>query len=617
MAGSPSLSFSPQPIGRRIATAFAVCAGLFTLALATALWRVPAHGPFDGLTLALAAAALGLGCWIAAGLVRALREEQASGAAMLARLAAGDCEADLKGSATLGAGELAEPLTRLASSLRARAQAASLEAAIQARLRIALDKSAANILVADNDGLIVYANDRMQSLLRSKAGDIRRARPGFDADRILGTSFDALHEWAARERESLAAQGAPRVLEARLGDLLVKMLVSALTGENGERLGTVSQWIDRTAEASTEAEIQIAVDAAARGDLSRRIRSEGKQGFFQTLSVQLNALLATNERVFADLQRALEALARGSLTERMSGDYQGTYEALKTHLNATTDKLVDVVERIQLAADLVTAGAREIAAGNQNLTNRTEQQAASLQQTSASMEEMTSAVKHTADSAAQANQLSTAARDLADKGGAVVGRAVASMHAINESSRRISEIIGAIEEIAFQTNLLALNAAVEAARAGEHGRGFAVVASEVRNLAVRSAQAARETKSLIEESVRNVTDGSRLVDESGRTLDEIVTSVKRATDLVGEISASSREQASGVDDVSQAIVAMDAMTQQNAALVQGSAASARALTEQAEALSELVAFFDLGPATRRRVAPAVVADGAGRRALGR
>jgi methyl-accepting chemotaxis protein len=190
------------------------------------------------------------------------------------------------------------------------------------------------------------------------------------------------------------------------------------------------------------------------------------------------------------------------------------------------------------------------------------------------------------------------------------------MRAINESSRRISEIIGAIEEIAFQTNLLALNAAVEAARAGEHGRGFAVVASEVRNLAVRSAQAARETKSLIEESVRNVTDGSRLVDESGRTLDEIVTSVKRATDLVGEISASSREQASGVDDVSQAIVAMDVVTQQNASLVQGSVVSARALSDQAEALSELVAFFDLGPAARRRVAP-VVTGGGLRHAAGR
>jgi methyl-accepting chemotaxis protein len=265
-----------------------------------------------------------------------------------------------------------------------------------------------------------------------------------------------------------------------------------------------------------------------------------------------------------------------------------------------------VVAQVKNMAGQVHAGAEEISRGNINLSQRTEEQASSLEETASSMEEMTSTVKQTADNAGQANQLAQAARQQAEKGGAVVGSAVAAMNGINEASKKIADIIGVIDEIAFQTNLLALNAAVEAARAGEQGRGFAVVATEVRSLAGRSATAAKEIKALIQDSVARVEEGSRLVDESGRTLDEIVGAVKKVTDIVAEIAAASREQSGGIEQVNKAIVAMDSNTQQNAALVEQAAASSQAIVEQALVLHSVVAHFQVSagagaaPARTRR-----------------
>jgi methyl-accepting chemotaxis protein len=236
----------------------------------------------------------------------------------------------------------------------------------------------------------------------------------------------------------------------------------------------------------------------------------------------------------------------------------------------------------------VLSGAEEISQGTLDLQERTEQQSSSLQQTASSMEEMTQTVKQNADNAGQANQLATAARDQAEKGGAVVGMAVDAMAKINDASKRIADIIGVIDEIAFQTNLLALNAAVEAARAGEQGRGFAVVATEVRSLAGRSATAAKEIKELIQDSVRKVVDGSKLVTQSGQTLGQIVTSVKKVSDIVAEIAAASREQSAGIEQVNQAVMQMDEMTQQNAALVEQATAASQSMAEQARRLAALM-----------------------------
>ena len=288
-----------------------------------------------------------------------------------------------------------------------------------------------------------------------------------------------------------------------------------------------------------------------------------------------------------------EAFAAGDFTDKITVDSTNEIGQVLTALQLTQESLGQMVRQIKVAAGSVFRGAEEISQGNANLSQRTEEQSSSLEETASSMEEMTSTVKQNADNAGQANQLATAARDQAEKGGAVVGRAVSAMTEINESSKKIADIIGVIDEIAFQTNLLALNAAVEAARAGEQGRGFAVVATEVRSLAGRSATAAKEIKDLIQDSVRKVEDGSALVTQSGQTLEQIVSSVKKVSDIIAEIAAASREQSSGIEQVNKAVMQMDEMTQQNAALVEEATAASQSMAEQASQLNGLMEHYQI------------------------
>ncbi|WPH14722.1 methyl-accepting chemotaxis protein [Variovorax paradoxus] len=288
-----------------------------------------------------------------------------------------------------------------------------------------------------------------------------------------------------------------------------------------------------------------------------------------------------------------ETVASGDLSKEFETERGGDFGRLLRGMGEMEDTLTDVVTRIKASTDSIVVASGQIAAGNQELSSRTEEQASSLEQTAASMEELTSTVKQNADNARQANQLALSASEVAVKGGSVVGQVVDTMASINASSRKIVDIIGVIDGIAFQTNILALNAAVEAARAGEQGRGFAVVASEVRSLAQRSAAAAKEIKGLIDDSVGKVDAGSALVGEAGQTMEEIVSGVKRVTDIIGEITAASHEQAQGIEQVNQAIAQMDQVTQQNAALVEEAAAAAQSLQEQADSLSQVVATFKL------------------------
>ncbi len=287
------------------------------------------------------------------------------------------------------------------------------------------------------------------------------------------------------------------------------------------------------------------------------------------------------------------AVAEGDLMQRI--DVQSTDEVgqLMQALKDMNASLVNIVGQVRHGTETISVASREIAAGNLDLSSRTEQQASSLEETASSMEELTSTVKQNAENARQANQMVVSTADVAVKGGKVVGQVVDTMASIKDSSRKIADIIGVIDSIAFQTNILALNAAVEAARAGEQGRGFAVVASEVRNLAQRSAGAAKEIKSLIEDSVSQVDEGGKLVDEAGKTMSEIVTSVKRVTDIMSEIAAASQEQSAGIEQVNQAITQMDDVTQQNAALVEQAAAAAQSMEEQASALTQAVSVFKL------------------------
>jgi PAS domain S-box-containing protein len=327
-------------------------------------------------------------------------------------------------------------------------------------------------------------------------------------------------------------------------------------------------------------------------DVTEQVRM--KKGLDDAVTEQSRMKKGLDDAV-TETQAVVQAAIDGDLTGQISmAGKSGQIEALSVSVNALLSSMADVIRTMNLAAAEVRAGAEEISRGNANLSQRTEKQASSLEETSASMEEMTSTVKNNADNAAQANQLAAAARAQAERGGSVVGAAVTAMGEINASSKRIADIISVIDAIAFQTNLLALNAAVEAARAGEQGRGFAVVASEVRSLASRSAQAAKEIKGLIQDSVGKVAEGTKLVDESGKVLKEIVIGVKKVTDVMAEIASSSREQAAGIEQVNRTITMMDDVTQQNAALVGEASAAAQALTEQATNLTQLIARYHVG-----------------------
>ncbi|HWQ94592.1 MAG TPA: methyl-accepting chemotaxis protein, partial [Gammaproteobacteria bacterium] len=317
------------------------------------------------------------------------------------------------------------------------------------------------------------------------------------------------------------------------------------------------------------------------------------------LSIILLLLIRAITRPLKEAIYVASLVASGDLTSKIEVTTKDETGKLMQALKDMNDNLLGIVSEVRSGIDSITTASKEIATGNSDLSQRTEEQASSLEETASSMEELTSTVKQNAENSKQASQLAIGARDVAVKGGEVVNKVVTTMASINESSKKIVDIISVIEGIAFQTNILALNAAVEAARAGEQGRGFAVVAGEVRTLAQRSASAAKEIKGLIGDSVEKVEDGTKLVDQAGKTMDEIVSSVKRVTDIIAEISAASVEQSAGIDQVNKAITQMDEVTQQNAALVEEAAAAAESLEEQAVKLGDVVGTFKVANAGQK------------------
>lgn len=462
------------------------------------------------------------------------------------------------------------------------------------RIRQALDSVQGSVMIADADGVIIYLNHAAHDVMRDAEDDLRKALPDFRADRLLGANIDMFVRDTGCRSNLQASPEDDCVTNIEMGGRHIRMIITPVTDTNGTRVGSAVEVQDRTQQVVIEEEIQGMVNASLSGDLGRRIELEGKTGFFEMLSRGFNDLLEVSEGVINDTGMMLGSISRGDLTHEITAEYRGVFGQLKEDANATITRLTEVLGEIRASADTVLQGSHEIAQGNSNLSQRTESQASNLEEAASSMEQITSTVRQNAENALHASKLSSSARDQAARGGGVVDSAVRAMGEITASSRKISDIIGVIDAIAFQTNLLALNAAVEAARAGDQGRGFAVVASEVRNLAGRSATAAREIKELIEDSVVKVDEGSELVNQSGRMLGEIVSSVKEVSDIIAEIAAASQEQSAGIEQVNKAITQMDEMTQQNAALVEQAAAASEAMGEQAENLNRLVGFFRTG-----------------------
>ena len=478
-----------------------------------------------------------------------------------------------------------------------------------ARLQSAVEGSASNIMMCDADLNITFANPSVVRMLSARQAELRAVWPSLDANNLVGQCIDQFHRNPAHQRALLSdASRLPAKAEITVGDVEFEVNATYVAGPDGEYMGNMVEWKDITEEKDAERQIQNLIDSAVDGELDTRINADNYQGFMKGLGEGINSLMDAVVEPLQEGKRVMTSLADGDLTQTMVGEFKGEFAELRDAINTSVTNLLNMVNDINEASGSISSGASEIATGNTDLSQRTEEQASSLEETASSMEEMTSTVRQNADNARTANTLASTAREQASKGGEVVSDAVAAMSEINQSSKKISDIIGVIDEIAFQTNLLALNAAVEAARAGEQGRGFAVVAGEVRNLAQRSAGAAKEIKSLINDSVEKVDEGSKLVDESGKTLEEIVEAVKKVSDIIAEIAAASQEQSSGIEEVNKAISQMDEMTQQNAALVEEAASASESMEDQSKSMIELMRFFNTGgqqaAAPTTRTAPA-------------
>ena len=465
----------------------------------------------------------------------------------------------------------------------------------------------------DEAGRLLKAMSNMQlqlrNLISAQTDMSKRHDDGQVSFRIDASAFPGDFGRMANDTNELVAahikvkmQTIHLIERYAIGDLSEDM--PQLPGEKASITAAMNQVKHNLATMNTE--IKHLAQAAANGDFTARGNAEQFQFDFRIMVESLNTLMATADGNLQSLSGVLQSIAAGDLTARMSGDFHGVFAQMRDDANATATQLTEIVSGIKLSATSIRGAASEIAAGNQDLSQRTEQQAANLEETAASMEELTSTVKQNAESARQANQLAIGAAGVASQGGEIVSKVVDTMSGIEASSKKIADIISVIDGIAFQTNILALNAAVEAARAGEQGRGFAVVASEVRTLAQRSAGAAKEIKHLIDDSVQRVAEGSVLVHGAGTTMTEIVASVQRVTDIMGEIAAASQEQSAGIEQVNQTVTQMDETTQQNAALVEEATAAARAMEEQAEQLTEAVALFRLSSEVQTLAAAAPV-----------
>ncbi|MEN7343088.1 MAG: methyl-accepting chemotaxis protein [Pseudomonadota bacterium] len=456
-------------------------------------------------------------------------------------------------------------------------------------IRVAFQDVATPILIVDTNDKILEPNRAAKEFFTDLRAAYRDVHVHYDVDKLVGTPVNELLVNNHDILNDTSLGTAERLLE--FGGRSVHVVCGPVVSDSGERVGRVVEFHDQTTRQRVENEFSDMVKAVATGDLSRRVETKGLDGFYATVADGINNLVTASDGLITECSSVLAAMAKGDLTKRATGAYAGHYQKLTVDLNRTIEQLTRVVHSIQTASEQVDASARGLTGNNASLADTMLSQADSLQRTAANMDSLTETVRANAGHASDANQLTTEAKRHAEHGGEVVGRAIDAMEAIQKVSQEVTEITDVIDEIAFQTNLLALNASVEAARAGEHGRGFAVVASEVRNLAGRSATAAKEINALIADSVAKIAEGAALVDQSGKTLDSIVEAVAQASDVVELIASASREQTDGIETVTKIVSDMDRMTRDNASRVQESVDACHDMTGLSHELQSVVGVF--------------------------
>jgi len=542
------------------------------------------------MSLMIIALALGIALFLTRHLSKEIGIDPLYAKGIAKEIAAGDLSRSIQLD-TDDKDSLLHAIKNMQQKLLARRTAEQKAAAEILRIKMALDNTSIGIMIADNERNIVYVNKSVVNALSKIEAQIRKQIPTFSSSALIGSSMDNFYQNPSQQAKKLAALTGPHSEDLELGGRTMTVVANPVISQQNERIGTVTEWHDRTAEVIVEKEVSTIVVAASIGDFSKRFDLHDKVGFLRELGEGLNQMLYTCETGINDVVRVLGALSRCDLTETISNDYQGTFGQLKDNANTTMTKLEDIINQIKDASNCINTGAQEIASGNNDLSFRTEQQAASLEQTAASMLQLTATVQANAENAQQANRLAIGTAEIAGQGGTVVGQVVTTMNDIKEFSQKIEAIVSVIDDIAFQTNILAFNAAVEAARAGDEGQGFAVVAAEVRHLSQRAAASAGEIKSLIEDSVKKIDDGSELATRAGFTMQEILNAIHDVTGMMAQITAASVEQSAGIKQINQAIRQMDDVTQQNAALVEQAAAAAESLAEQAQNLTITVSGF--------------------------
>ncbi len=501
--------------------------------------------------------------------------------AVMARLARGDQDAEIP---ALDRGDEIGDMARSLSTIR--------ETGVRAaRVQTALDNASSIMLMANTAGEIIYVNGAARRYFSEMTPFLGDSFAALAQGNLEGRHVSSIYADGAAAAPRLAALDVTAVDRTQIGSRKLQLTANPVVNEDGQRLGTVIEWADLTEMLAVEAEVAGLVDAAVAGDFSRRLDLTGKKDFMLRLGEGMNRWAGTVATALGEVMGMMSALAQGDLSKRIGGQYQGDLARLKEDCNSTAVKLADTVGQTANGVEAIRSATQQLAGGSQDLSSRTEEQVASLEEMASAIRQLSTTIKQSAENAQQASTLALDARKSAEGGGGIATDAVAAMGRIEESSRRIGEIVGMIDEIAFQTNLLALNAAVEAARAGDAGRGFAVVASEVRALAQRSGQASKEIKSLISSSGEHVRRGVELVNKAGTSLSDIVGGVKRVADIVAEIAAANQEQSTGVAEVENTVGLMEQVTQKNAQLVEESSNALSAVDQQTEELAALVRFF--------------------------
>ena len=450
------------------------------------------------------------------------------------------------------------------------------------RITNALDNASTGIMIADNDLNIIYVNKSVLAMLKNAEADIRKELPNFSADNLIGANIDSFHKNPAHQRQLLKSFTSTYKTTIKISWRTFRLAANPVFNAAGQRLGASVEWIDATEEVKVEDEVKAIVQAAAVGDLSRRVDLAGKDGFMKVLAEGINELTGVAEEVINETVQVMESVSGGDLTRTMTREQQGMFKRLKDATNGTVGKLSETIADVRGTANALSGAAEEISATAQSLSQGASEQAASVEETSASVEQMSASVSQNAGNAKVTDGMASKAAREAAEGGVAVKSTVAAM-------KQIAAKIGIIDDIAYQTNLLALNAAIEAARAGEHGKGFAVVAAEVRKLAERSQIAAQEISEVADSSVE-------LAERAGKLLDEIVPSISKTSDLVQEIAAASDEQSSGIGQINSAMSQLNQTTQQNASASEELAATSEEMSSQAEKLQQMMSFFKVDEA---------------------